>query len=61
MPSEEPASEPRRRARPATEGTLLNHLSGRVDPLTSAIFVFPLFIIYQLGILFPAGATGSTT
>ncbi len=58
MASEEPSPERRRKARPATEGTLLNHLSGRVDPLTSAILVFPLFILYQLGILFSRGRNG---
>lgn len=45
-------------ARPATKGTLTNHLAGRVDPLTSAILVFPLFIIYQLGILLSRGLNG---
>ncbi len=35
-----------------------NHLAGRVDPLTSAILVFPLFIIYQLGILLSRGING---
>ena len=48
----------RRAARPATKGTLANHLAGRVDPLTSAILVFPLFIIYQLGILLSRGLNG---
>jgi hypothetical protein len=44
------APSPRPRpTRPATMGTLGNHLAGRVDPLTSAILVFPLFLIYQLG------------
>lgn len=55
---EEPPARPRKAARPATKGTLLNHLSGRVDPLTSAILVFPLFIIYQLGILLSRGLNG---
>lgn len=32
------------------------HFSGRIDPFTSAILVFPLFITYQVGIL--AGARG---
>ncbi|EDM76614.1 CAAX amino terminal protease family protein [Plesiocystis pacifica SIR-1] len=53
--------EPRRRsrgARPATQGSLRNHLAGRVDPLTSAILIFPLFIIYQLGILLSRGLNG---
>lgn len=55
----EQAPSPRpRRARPATKGTLANHLAGRVDPLTSAILVFPLFIIYQLGILLSRGING---
>jgi hypothetical protein len=39
-------------------GTLGNHLAGRVDPLTSAILVFPLFLIYQLGILLSRGLNG---
>ncbi len=39
-------------------GTLGNHLAGRVDPLTSAILVFPLFMIYQLGILLSRGLNG---
>lgn len=49
---------PRPRRRPGTAGTLANHLSGRVDPLTSAILVFPLFLIYQAGILASAGQNG---
>ena len=56
--AEEPARPPKRTARPATKGTLANHLAGRVDPLTSAIFVFPLFIIYQVGILLSRGLNG---
>ena len=55
--AEQEDAAPRSR-RPATEGTLRNHLSGRVDPLTSAILVFPLFIIYQLGILLSRGLNG---
>jgi membrane protease YdiL (CAAX protease family) len=35
---------------------LRQHFSGRIDPFTSAILVFPLFITYQVGIL--AGARG---
>lgn len=56
----EPTPERRkpRAPRPATDGTLLNHLSGRIDPLTSAILVFPLFAIYQLGILTSNGLNG---
>ncbi len=34
------------------------HLSGRLDPLTSAILVFPLFLIYQIGILSGRGQNG---
>ena len=30
------------------------HFAGRIDPFASAIFVFPLFLLYQLGILFGA-------
>ncbi len=33
-------------------------MSGRVDPLTSAILVFPLFLLYQAGILASAGQNG---
>lgn len=58
MASEGQAAPRRRRARPATEGTLRNHLSGRVDPLTSAILVFPLFLVYQAGILLSRGVNG---
>ncbi len=56
--AEEAPVRPRKPARPATKGTIANHLAGRVDPLTSAILVFPLFIIYQLGILFSRGLNG---
>lgn len=46
-------------ARPKpTRGTLGNHLAGRIDPLTSAILVFPLFMVYQLGILLSRGLNG---
>jgi hypothetical protein len=55
---EDPPVRPRKAARPATKGTIINHLSGRVDPLTSAILVFPLFLIYQLGILLSRGLNG---
>jgi hypothetical protein len=55
---DDPATPRPKRARPATRGTLANHLAGRVDPLTSAILVFPLFIIYQLGILLSRGLNG---
>lgn len=36
----------------------MRHLSGRVDPLTSGILVFPLFLIYQTGILTGRGQNG---
>jgi len=42
---------PRRRRR----GTLSRHFGGRIDPFTSAILVFPLFLTYQLGILSRGG------
>ena len=48
-----PASKPAKRP-----GPLRTYLSGRVDPLTSAIVVFPLFAIYQLGILTNRGQNG---
>ncbi|TPV94664.1 MAG: CPBP family intramembrane metalloprotease [Myxococcales bacterium FL481] len=47
-----------RRRPPATAGTLTNHLSGRVNPLTSALLVFPLFVGYQAGILASRGQNG---
>ena len=47
-------SERRRRPR----GMLPQHLSGRLDPLTSAILVFPLFLFYQVGILTGRGQNG---
>jgi hypothetical protein len=56
--SDDTPSPRRRSARPATKGTIANHLAGRVDPLTSAILVFPLFLIYQLGILLSRGLNG---
>lgn len=37
---------------------LLQHLRGRIDPLTSAVLVFPLLAIYQLGILSGRGQNG---
>lgn len=46
------------RPKPGTTGTLRNHLAGRVDPLTSAVLVFPLFMIYQAGILVSDGFNG---
>ena len=44
--------------RPAPRSALFRHLAGRVDGLTSAILVFPLFLIYQLGILSGRGQNG---
>ena len=41
-----------------TWGAVRSHLAGRVDPLTSAILVFPLFLVYQLGILASKGQNG---
>lgn len=35
-----------------------SHLRGRVDPLTSAVLVFPLLLVYQLGILSGRGQNG---
>lgn len=59
MARRSPEQEPKpRRRKAATTGTLRNHLSGRVDPLTSAILVFPLFLIYQAGILVSDGLNG---
>ncbi|MCA9654031.1 MAG: CPBP family intramembrane metalloprotease [Myxococcales bacterium] len=37
---------------------MLAHLRGRLDGLSSAILVFPLFLIYQLGILGGRGQNG---
>lgn len=37
-------------------GALGAHFGGRIDPFTSAILVFPLFITYQLGILGRGGS-----
>jgi membrane protease YdiL (CAAX protease family) len=55
--SREPRFEPRpeqRRRRPP--GALSAHFGGRIDPFTSAILVFPLFLTYQLGILGRGGS-----
>src|SRR5688572_15043445 len=38
--------------------SLVRHFSGRVDALTSAVLVFPLFLTYQLGILTGRGQNG---
>jgi membrane protease YdiL (CAAX protease family) len=34
---------------------LRRHFSGRIDPFTSAVLVFPLFLTYQVGILLSGG------
>jgi membrane protease YdiL (CAAX protease family) len=38
---------------------LVAHLRGRIEGLTSAILVFPLFLVYQLGILSGRGQNGA--
>ena len=45
------APRPRRR-----QGALSAHFGGRIDPFTSAVLVFPLFLTYQLGILGRGGS-----
>jgi uncharacterized membrane-anchored protein YitT (DUF2179 family) len=50
--------DPRDQERPAPAGSLRRHLGGRLDPLTSAILVFPLLLVYQLGILNGRGQNG---
>ncbi len=48
---------PETRARPrARRGALSAHFGGRIDPFTSAVLVFPLFLTYQLGILGRGGS-----
>ena len=37
---------------------LVRHFGGRVDPFTSSILVFPLFLVYQVGILSSNGQNG---
>jgi membrane protease YdiL (CAAX protease family) len=47
------------RSRPrGPQHPLLRHLSDRLDGLTSAVLVFPLFLVYQLGILSGRGQNG---
>jgi membrane protease YdiL (CAAX protease family) len=41
-----------------TPHPLVKHLGGRLDPLTSAVLVFPLLAVYQLGILSGHGQNG---
>lgn len=52
-PSAAPKATPRAPSHP-----LIAHLRGRIEGLTSAILVFPLFLIYQLGILSGRGQNG---
>ncbi len=44
--------------RPEPRSPLWRYLSGRLDGLTSAVLVFPLFLIYQVGILSGRGQNG---
>jgi hypothetical protein len=55
MRSEEPLAPPRRFS---PSSPWLAHLRGRLDGITSAILVFPLFLGYQLGILSGRGQNG---
>ncbi len=43
---------------PRRPGPLRSYLAGRIDGLSSAILVFPLFVTYQLGILTGRGQNG---
>ncbi len=43
---------------PTPRSPLWRYLGGRLDGLTSAILVFPLFLIYQIGILTGRGQNG---
>ena len=56
-PDKAPHGAPPRPAR-KTANPLIAHLRGRLDGLTSAILVFPLFLVYQLGILSGRGQNG---
>ncbi|MCA9713961.1 MAG: CPBP family intramembrane metalloprotease [Myxococcales bacterium] len=47
--------EPSTARAPRATGGLLAHFSARQDPFTSALQVFPLFLIYQIGILMQGG------
>lgn len=59
MARTEPRESKRRDGKPRrSRSALVRHLAGRVDPLTSAILVFPLFLVYQLGILTGRGQNG---
>jgi membrane protease YdiL (CAAX protease family) len=52
------AAADRAERRPRPRRVLPQHLAGRLDPLTSAILVFPLFLFYQVGILTGRGQNG---
>ncbi len=52
---EEEPNERERTRRRRRQGTLSRHFSGRIDPFTSALLIFPLFLTYQLGILSRGG------
>ncbi len=43
---------------PSDSPAWVQHLRGRIDGLTSAVFVFPLFLVYQVGILGGRGQNG---
>lgn len=43
---------------PPAPHPIVAHLRGRLDGLTSAVLVFPLFLVYQLGIIFGRGQNG---
>lgn len=43
---------------PAPRSPLWRYLGGRLDGLTSAVLVFPLFLVYQIGILSGRGQNG---
>ena len=43
---------------PTQRSALWRYLGGRLDGLTSAVLVFPLFLIYQIGILSGRGQNG---
>ncbi len=50
---------PRKATQAAPSHPLVAHLRGRIEGLTSAILVFPLFLVYQLGILGGRGQNGA--
>lgn len=52
----EPVTEPSRS--PSRSPPWIQHLRGRIDGLHSAVLVFPLFLVYQIGILGGRGQNG---